>query len=83
MPAAVGIATRIRDRSACRILQQRLRGLAVDLEIAGLAERETCKKGNMISQGSGWHRWEPHIHSPGTVTNNQFMEPTALERLAP
>ncbi len=26
----------------------------------------------MISRGSEWHRWEPHIHAPGTVINNQF-----------
>jgi hypothetical protein len=22
--------------------------------------------------GSKWHRWEPHIHAPGTVLNNQY-----------
>ncbi len=26
----------------------------------------------MITRGSEWHRWEPHIHAPGTVLNNQF-----------
>lgn len=26
----------------------------------------------MISRGSEWHRWEPHIHAPGTLLNNQF-----------
>lgn len=26
----------------------------------------------MIKRGSEWHRWEPHIHAPGTVLNNQF-----------
>ncbi len=26
----------------------------------------------MIGRGSEWHRWEPHIHTPGTVLNNQF-----------
>ena len=26
----------------------------------------------MISRGSEWHRWEPHIHTPGTVLNDQF-----------
>ena len=31
----------------------------------------------MISRGSAWHRWEPHIHAPGTVMNNQFTGPTA------
>src|SRR5271165_5430994 len=23
-------------------------------------------------QGSIWHRWDPHIHAPGTVLNNQY-----------
>jgi len=22
--------------------------------------------------GSRWHRWDPHIHAPGTLLNNQF-----------
>lgn len=26
----------------------------------------------MISCGSVWHRWEPHIHAPGTILNDQF-----------
>lgn len=26
----------------------------------------------MLSRGSEWRRWEPHIHTPGTVLNNQF-----------
>ena len=26
----------------------------------------------MISRGSEWHRWEPHIHAPGTIFNDQF-----------
>jgi hypothetical protein len=26
----------------------------------------------MLSKGSEWRRWEPHIHAPGTVMNNQF-----------
>lgn len=26
----------------------------------------------MINRGSEWRRWEPHIHAPGTVMNNQF-----------
>lgn len=44
----------------------------------------------MLSRGSEWRRWEPHIHAPGTVMNNQFSGPTAwtdyltaLERAAP
>lgn len=31
----------------------------------------------MISRGSEWHRWEPHIHAPGTLFNNQFKGPNA------
>lgn len=26
----------------------------------------------MIKRGSEWHRWEPHIHTPGTILNDQF-----------
>ncbi|HAU77180.1 MAG TPA: phosphotransferase, partial [Agrobacterium sp.] len=44
----------------------------------------------MISRGSEWHRWEPHIHAPGTILNNQFgaADPwgsylTSLEGLTP
>ena len=44
----------------------------------------------MLSRGSEWRRWEPDIHAPGTVMNNQFSGPgawtdyfTALERAAP
>jgi hypothetical protein len=44
----------------------------------------------VISRGSEWHRWEPHIHAPGTILNNQFgaIDPwgaylTALEGLTP
>ncbi|WP_430448618.1 TrlF family AAA-like ATPase [Rhodophyticola sp.] len=43
-----------------------------------------------INRGSEWRRWEPHIHAPGTVMNNQFSGPsawndylTALERATP
>lgn len=44
----------------------------------------------MLNRGSEWRRWEPHIHAPGTVMNNQFNGPnawgeylTALERATP
>lgn len=33
----------------------------------------------MIGRGSEWCRWEPHIHAPGTVMNNQFSGATAWE----
>lgn len=31
----------------------------------------------MLSRGSEWRRWEPHIHAPGTVMNNQYNGPEA------
>jgi hypothetical protein len=31
-----------------------------------------CSEEHMISRGSEWHRWEPQIHAPGTILNNQF-----------
>ncbi|WP_353152069.1 TrlF family AAA-like ATPase, partial [Pollutimonas bauzanensis] len=43
----------------------------------------------MITRGSEWHRWEPHIHAPGTVLNDQFKAGDwdgylkALENAAP
>jgi hypothetical protein len=34
------------------------------------------RKGNMVgsrdARGSIWHRWDPHIHAPGTVLNDQY-----------
>jgi energy-coupling factor transporter ATP-binding protein EcfA2 len=27
---------------------------------------------SISGRGSLWHRWEPHIHAPGTVLNDQF-----------
>ena len=26
----------------------------------------------MLSRGSEWLRWEPHIHAPGTIKNDGF-----------
>ncbi|MBR9911513.1 MAG: ATP-binding protein [Gammaproteobacteria bacterium] len=44
----------------------------------------------MLNRGSEWRRWEPHIHAPGTVMNNQFSGAnawddylTALEQATP
>lgn len=34
----------------------------------------------MITRGSEWHRWEPHIHGPGTIFNNQFGGTDAWDR---
>ena len=33
----------------------------------------------MLDRGSEWRRWEPHIHAPGTVMNNQFSGLTAWD----
>jgi hypothetical protein len=32
------------------------------------------------NSGSHWHRWEPHIHAPGTVLNDQFRGADRLEQ---
>lgn len=34
---------------------------------------------DQLNPGSQWHRWEPHIHAPGTTFNDQFKGPTAWE----
>lgn len=33
----------------------------------------------MNNRGSVWRRWEPHIHAPGTVMNNQFTGASAWD----
>jgi len=33
-----------------------------------------------LNSGSRWHRWEPHVHAPGTVLNNQFKGPDPWEQ---
>lgn len=33
----------------------------------------------MINRGSEWRRWEPHIHGPGTIINNQYGVPNTWE----
>ncbi|NJR79346.1 TrlF family AAA-like ATPase [Sphingomonas corticis] len=44
----------------------------------------------MLTRGAEWRRWEPHIHAPGTVLNDQFGGPdpwagylSALESRSP
>ena len=34
----------------------------------------------MLNRGSQWNRWDPHIHSPGTVLNDQFKGDDAWSR---
>ncbi len=31
--------------------------------------------GQKLNSGSHWHRWDPHIHAPGTRLNDQFTGP--------
>lgn len=33
---------------------------------------ESAPQYSELNSGSRWHRWEPHIHAPGTVLNDQF-----------
>lgn len=33
----------------------------------------------MINRGSEWRRWEPHIHGPITILNNQYGGPNKWE----
>jgi hypothetical protein len=38
-----------------------------------------------LTAGSIWRRWDPHVHLPGTLLNNQFGDTTiesALDALA-
>jgi len=30
------------------------------------------QQGKELNSGSRWQRWEPHVHAPGTVLNDQF-----------
>jgi hypothetical protein len=34
----------------------------------------------MPNSGSRWHRWDPHVHAPGTVLNDQFKDKGGWER---
>ena len=33
----------------------------------------------IVSPGSSWRRWDPHIHAPGTIMANQFTGPDPWE----
>ena len=35
---------------------------------------------NSLSRGSLWRRWDPHIHAPGTVLNDQYGGEDAWEK---
>jgi hypothetical protein len=34
----------------------------------------------LSERGSLWHRWDPHLHTPGTALNDQYLGPEAWER---
>jgi hypothetical protein len=37
-----------------------------------MADPKQQKIVDTVSRGSEWHRWDPHIHAPGTLLNDQF-----------
>jgi hypothetical protein len=34
----------------------------------------------LVNRGSEWHRWEPHIHAPGTILADQYPKAGGWER---
>jgi len=42
--------------------------------------RNTVGQSPDLNSGSRWHRWEPHVHAPGTVLNDQFKGADSWER---
>lgn len=36
--------------------------------------------GKSDPQGAKWHRWDPHLHAPGTILNNQYRRGDAWEQ---
>lgn len=36
--------------------------------------------GKSNPQGAKWHRWDPHLHAPGTILNNQYRGEDAWEQ---
>lgn len=47
-------------------------GASVSASSAKMAGPGRQKITDTISRGSEWHRWDPHIHTPGTLLNDQF-----------
>ena len=35
---------------------------------------------SIVGRGSTWRRWEPHIHTPGTILNDQFGGPQVWDQ---
>ena len=42
------------------------------LGLITMSGSSASSKTTALSRGSIWHRWDPHIHTPGTVLNDQF-----------
>ncbi len=40
----------------------------------------TSPERSIVGRGSTWRRWEPHIHTPGTILNDQFGGPQAWDQ---
>jgi len=40
----------------------------------------TSSERSIVGRGSTWRRWEPHIHTPGTILNDQFGGPQAWDQ---
>lgn len=75
-----------------RIRGKKVPGHRSDLGVAILERQPEIlpEKEKTLSRGAEWRRWEPHIHAPGTVMNNQFSGQnawddylTALEKATP
>src|SRR6266436_5563325 len=41
---------------------------------------EAAQEYSELNSGSRWHRWEPHVHAPGTVLNDRFRGADSWER---
>ena len=46
--------------------------VSVSASSAKMAGPTRQKITDTISRGSEWHRWDSHIHAPGTILNDQF-----------
>jgi hypothetical protein len=56
--------------------------ISLGIRVSGIGTTvAAAKKVNLGADlGSQWRRWEPHVHAPGTVLNDQFKGPEAWER---
>lgn len=51
--------------------------MVIEVRISG----ESINDMSNLSQGSVWRRWDPHVHLPGTLLNNQFGSTTIEDAL--